>query len=176
MKWCLQCFSWCSFVIKLFFFTVCVGAKKYLGRNSQGHRLCLRSSSLNNCRKTDLEKISLQMSGQKTHDTEGILSSLAFCLWEGLEFCSIHPGTSKVTYSKTVLLHIGIKRKETQNMFTFFFPSFFSTRLFFTKKTWSKIVTRCTHYDAVLFKIYIVVEADISRLKKTKPFVLHVLL
>lgn len=75
-----------------------------LGRNSQGRRMCVRSSSSDNCQKTDLKKISLQMSGQKTHD-RGILGSLAFCLWEGFEFCFTQPGRSNITYSNTVLAH-----------------------------------------------------------------------
>lgn len=38
---------------------------KYLGRNSRGCRMCIRSSSSDNCQKIDFEKISLKVSGQK---------------------------------------------------------------------------------------------------------------
>lgn len=103
-----------------------------LGRNSRRCRMCLRSYSSDNSQKTDPEKISLQMSGQKIYD-RGVLGSLAFCLWGGLEFCSIHPGRSNITLPNIVLLHIDIKRRESCLLYYFFLFLFFSTRLFFTK-------------------------------------------
>lgn len=64
--------------------------------------MCINRSSSDNCQKTDLEKINLQMSDQKTHDW-GVSGSLAFCLWEGFEFCHIQTRRSNSIYCSTLL-------------------------------------------------------------------------